>query len=147
MPSAHERRPPAGNKCDKDDHEIKPEETEALMDSYPEIFAFIETSAKENRKVDEPFLRLAKVLVVSRPGTGMILVGGQREGGYLYMHVTCLAELCTLGWLSRTYMHSCFQVSNDFTAGPYEMWFHSRLLLSLTTILFVHTFRTTIVPP
>ncbi|XP_043223245.1 ras-related protein Rab-43-like isoform X2 [Amphibalanus amphitrite] len=52
-----------GNKCDMADHEIKPEETDALMDSYPEIFAFIETSAKENHKVEEPFLRLAKVLV------------------------------------------------------------------------------------
>ncbi|XP_037091858.1 ras-related protein Rab-43-like isoform X2 [Pollicipes pollicipes] len=51
-----------GNKCDME-KDVRSEETEALMDSYPEIFAFIETSAKENRKIDEPFLRLAKVLV------------------------------------------------------------------------------------
>ena len=53
-----------------EDHEIKPEERDALMDSYPEIFAFIETSAKENHKVEEPFVRLAKVLVVSLMGEG-----------------------------------------------------------------------------
>ena len=57
-----------------EEHEIRPEERDALMDSYPEIFAFIETSAKENRKVEEPFVRLAKVLVVSP-------MGGRGGGG------------------------------------------------------------------
>lgn len=50
------------------DREVAVEETEGLMDTYPEIFAFIETSAKENTNVEEPFVRLAKVLVVSIAG-------------------------------------------------------------------------------
>ena len=92
--------PLTGNKCDMDDHEIKPEETEALMDAYPEIFAFIETSAKENRKVEEPFLRLAKVLVVSR--NGMARDGTVRDGTGRDRCTTRTTQRSEVGYIGLT---------------------------------------------
>lgn len=55
-----------GNKCDlEDNRQVELSEADAMCEYFPELLSVLETSAKENKNIEEAFVTIASELKVS----------------------------------------------------------------------------------
>lgn len=54
-----------GNKCDlEENRQVELSEAEAMCEYFPELLSVLETSAKENKNIEEAFVTIASELKV-----------------------------------------------------------------------------------
>lgn len=55
----------AGNKCDlEENRQVELSEADAMCEYFPELLSVLETSAKENKNIEEAFVTIASELKV-----------------------------------------------------------------------------------
>lgn len=63
----------AGNKCDlEENRQVELSEADAMCEYFPELLSVLETSAKENKNIEEAFVTIASELKV---GVFVLCVG------------------------------------------------------------------------
>lgn len=56
----------AGNKCDlEENRQVELSEADAMCEYFPELLSVLETSAKENKNIEEAFVTIASELKVN----------------------------------------------------------------------------------